>query len=395
MIPAFLTDRVKVAGKASPSFAFCFQGFSPLVRRCPHPPYWTISVSTDQITEGSFSLAELGRLLGAEVKGDPELILSGLGPLDSATPGQLSFLTDSKYKHLLPGCGASALIVSPKFRDLEFDLLIVENPYLALANAARLFAPPPADAGAVHPAAFVAGSATLGEAVSVGPFACIGEGSAIGRQTTIGGSAYVGRNVRIGEGCLLHPRAVILDGCILGDRVIVHAGAVIGADGYGYAQDAEGKHIKIPQIGIVQIDDDVEIGANSTVDRATFGKTWIKRGVKIDNLVMVAHNVEIGEDSLLVAQAGIAGSTKLGKNVVLAGKVSVAGHLEIGDGVKVGATAGVHGSVKAEQVVMGGFPAMPYDEWLNTYRDVRRLPRLKDALKKLEEKVKRIEEALK
>ncbi|MGC8491193.1 MAG: UDP-3-O-(3-hydroxymyristoyl)glucosamine N-acyltransferase [Syntrophobacteraceae bacterium] len=343
----------------------------------------------------SYSLGELGRLLGARVKGDPTLSVSGIGALESATAGELSFLTDSRYTHLLTGCKASALIVSPKFEDLEFALLIVENPYLALARAARVFSPV-AEAGAgVHRQAFVGEGAVLGEGVSVGPFAHIGQGSTIGRGTTVSASAYVGHNVQIGTECLIHPRAAILDGCILGNRVIVHAGAVIGADGYGYAHDEGGNHIKIPQIGIVQIDDDVEIGANTTIDRATFGKTWIKRGAKIDNLVMVAHNVVVGENTLLVAQVGISGSTRVGDNVVLAGQVGVVGHIEIGDGAKAAAQAGIHRSIKANEVVVGGFPALPYDEWFKAYGDIRRLPRLKEALRRLDQKVSRIEEALK
>ncbi len=352
-------------------------------------------MSYNQKHEGPFSLAELGRLLGAEVKGDPQVSISGIGPLDSASAGELSFLTDSRYTHLLSGCRASALIVSPKFREVEFNLLIVENPYLAFAKVAQLFSPASAEVAGVHPAAFIGERVFLEDGVSVGPFAYIGDDSRIGSGTTIGPSAYVGRKVQIGQGCLIHPRAVILNGCVVGNRVIIHAGAVIGADGYGYAREEGGKHIKIPQIGIVQIDDDVEIGANTTVDRATFGKTWIKRGVKIDNLVMVAHNVVVGEDTLLIAQVGISGSTQVGKNVVLAGQVGVAGHVEIGDGVKAAAKAGIHHSVKENQVVMGGYPAVSYDEWFKTYGDIRRLPRLKKALKLLDEKVSRIEEVLK
>ncbi len=346
-------------------------------------------------TEISYSLGELGRLLGARVKGDPTLSVSGIGPLESATAGELSFLTDSRYTHLLADCKASALIVSPKFEDLDFALLIVENPYLALARAAGVFSPVAQGDAGVHRQAFVGEEAVLAEGVSVGPFAHVGEGSTIGRGTTVSASAYVGRNVQIGTECLIHPRAAILDGCILGNRVIVHAGAVIGADGYGYAHDEEGNHIKIPQIGIVQIDDDVEIGANTTIDRATFGKTWIKRGAKIDNLVMVAHNVVVGENTLLVAQVGISGSTRVGDNVVLAGQVGVVGHIEIGDGAKAAAQAGIHRSIKANEVVVGGFPALPYDEWFKAYGDIRRLPRLKEALRRLDEKVSRIEEALK
>ncbi len=343
----------------------------------------------------SFSLGELSRLLGAEVKGDPDLHVTGIGALESATSGQLSFLVDSSYSHLLSGCRASALIVSSEFRELEYNLLITSNPYLALAKAARLFVPDSAEAAGIHPTAFIGESVLFGEGVSVGALAHIGDNSQVGIGTQIGAGAFLGKHVRIGEGCLIDPRACILDRCIIGNRVIIHAGAVIGADGYGYAQDEEGRHVKIPQTGIVQIDDDVEIGANATVDRATFGRTWIKRGTKIDNLVMIAHNVVVGEDSLLVAQVGISGSTHLGNRVVLAGQVGVAGHLQIGDGAKVTATTPIHRSVKPNEIISGGYPGVPHDEWLKTYTNILRLPRLREALKRLDERVHKIEEALK
>ncbi|MFZ0942310.1 MAG: UDP-3-O-(3-hydroxymyristoyl)glucosamine N-acyltransferase [Syntrophobacteraceae bacterium] len=343
----------------------------------------------------SFSLGELSRLLDAEVKGDPDLHVTGIGALESATSGQLSFLVDSRYRHLLSGCRASALLVSSEFRELECNLLITSNPYLALAKAARLFLPDSAEAAGIHETAFIGEGVLFGEGVSAGALSHIGDNSQIGAGTRIGPGAYLGKQVRIGEGCLIDPMACILDGCIVGNRVIIHAGAVIGADGYGYAQDEEGRHVKIPQTGIVQIDDDVEIGANATVDRATFGRTWIKRGTKIDNLVMIAHNVVVGEDSLLVAQVGISGSTRLGNHVVLAGQVGVAGHLEIGDRVKVAATAAIHRSVKADQIIAGSFPGVPHDEWLRTYANIQRLPRLREALKRLDERMHKIEEALK
>ena len=234
----------------------------------------------------------------------------------------------------------------------------------------------------------------LGEGVSAGPFAHVGNNSQIGAGSKIGSGAYIGKEVRIGDMCLIHPRATILDRCIIGNRVIIHPGAVIGADGYGYAQDEQGRHVKIPQTGIVQIDDDVEIGANATIDRATFGRTWIKRGAKIDNLVMIAHNVVVGEDSLLVAQVGISGSTRLGNHVALAGQVGIVGHLQIGDGVKIGAQAGIHHSIKPDQIIVGS-PGVPHDEFLRNFANIQRLPRLKEALKRLGERVQKIEEALK
>jgi len=339
-------------------------------------------------------LGELGPLLDATVKGDPDLRVSGVDTLEGATSGQLSFLLDSRYRHLVSGCRASALIVPPKFQELEFDLLVAGNPHLALAKAVQLFLPDSTEPAVIHPKAFVGEGVLFGEGVSVGPFAYIGDNCRIGAGTRIGPGAFLGKEISIGEKCVIHPRVSILDRCILADRVIIHTGAVIGADGYGYAQDEQGRHIKIHQTGIVQIDEDVEIGANATIDRAAFGRTWIKRGAKIDNLVMIAHNVEVGEDSLLVAQVGISGSTRIGSQVVLAGQVGVVGHVQIGDNAKVGAKTGVHHSVKANQVVASGLPEMPHDEWLRTYANVQRLPRLREALKRLDERVRRIEEAL-
>jgi UDP-3-O-[3-hydroxymyristoyl] glucosamine N-acyltransferase len=345
--------------------------------------------------KGPFSLGELGPLLGAEVRGDPNLQVSGIEALENAAPGQLSFLFDSRYLHLVSKCRASALIVSPKFKDLNWNLLIAGNPQLVLARAIRLFLPESRGPAGIHPSAFIGEGVSLGKNVSVGPFAHAGDNSRIGDDTDIGSGVYLGKDVRIGGQCTIHPRVCILDGCVIGDRVIIHAGAVIGADGYGYAPDEKGAHVKICHTGIVQIDDDVEIGANTTIDRAVFGKTWIKRGVKIDNLVMIAHNVMVGEDTLLVAQVGISGSTRVGKQVVMAGQVGVAGHLQIGDRARVGAKTGIHHSIKANHDVAGGLPGMPHDEWLRAYANIQRLPRLKEALKRLEERVRQIEEAMK
>ncbi|MHC1729896.1 MAG: UDP-3-O-(3-hydroxymyristoyl)glucosamine N-acyltransferase [Syntrophobacteraceae bacterium] len=341
----------------------------------------------------SYSLDELGRFLHAEVKGDPQVRVRGIAALDTASPDRLSFFADLRYRHLLSECRAAALIVSSEFQDLDFNLIITDNPYLALAKAAQLFhAELRVDTG-IHPAAFLGKDVVIGEGVSVGPQACVSDNCVLGFGTRISSGAYLGRNVRIGEQCIIHPKAAILDGCVVGDRVIIQAGAIIGSDGYGYAHDEQGRHIKIPQTGIVQIDDDVEIGANTTIDRATFGKTWIKRGAKIDNLVMIAHNVEVGEDSLLVAQVGISGSTHLGDGVILGGQVGIAGHINIGDRVKIGAKSGILHSIKSDQNVMG-IPAVPYNEWFKTYANIQRLPRLKEELKRLRERVQRLEEEL-
>jgi UDP-3-O-[3-hydroxymyristoyl] glucosamine N-acyltransferase len=342
----------------------------------------------------SVSLGEISEFIKAEMKGDPALRITGIGSLEDALPGQLSFLVDSRYEHLVSSCRASAFIVPQAFRELDFNLLITDNPYLALARAAQLFSSSRSDEAGIHATSLLGENIQFGEGVSVGPFVHIGDNCKIGAGTKIGTGAYIGKNVILGDNCLIHPRVCVLARCIVGDRVIIHSGAVIGADGYGYAQDEQGRHIKIPQTGIVQIDDDVEIGANATIDRATFGKTWIKRGTKIDNLVMIAHNVIVGEDCAIVSQVGISGSTRLGNHVVLGGQVGIAGHIEIGDKVKIGAKSGILHSIKPDQAIVG-IPGVPHDDWFKTYANIQRLPRLKAELKRLREKVQSIEEALK
>ena len=344
--------------------------------------------------KGSYSLCELGRLLDAEVKGDLDLRIRGIGPLDAASPDQLSFLSDPRNRQLLSGCRAAAIIVPSECRDLDLNLLICKNPYLAFAKAAQLFAAGAEGESGIHPDAFVGNGVRLGESVGIGPLAHVGDNRAVGHRTYISAGVYVGKDVHIGERCLIHPRVSILDGCIIGDRVIIQSGAVIGADGFGYAHDEQGRQFKIPQKGIVQVDDDVEIGANTTIDRATFGKTWIKRGAKIDNLVMIAHHVVVGEDCVFAAQVGIAGSTQFGNQVVLGGQVGIAGHIQIGDRVKIGAKSGILHSIKPGTNIMG-IPGVEYDDWFRTYANMQRLPRLKDQLKRLGEKVQRLEEALK
>lgn len=341
----------------------------------------------------SFTLRELAELSGTIVKGDSAVRIEGVGTLEDAGPSQLSFLTHSRYVGYLSQCRAAAVIVAPAFKDLDFPLLISEQPYLTLARVAQLFSEPPPLAPGAHERAYIAEDAQLGEGVSVGALAYIGPNCRIGNSTRIYGGAYVGSGAQIGENCLIYPGVTILDECRIGNRVIIHSGTVIGSDGYGFAQDEQGHHIKIPQEGIVQIDDDVEVGANCTIDRATFGRTWIQRGAKVDNLVQIGHNVTVGEHSLLVGQVGISGSTRIGKHVVLAGQVGVVGHIEIGDRVRVGAKSGVHRSVKAGEDI-SGYPAVPYKEWLKTTANIHRLSQFKEELRQLKAKVQEIEKTL-
>lgn len=339
------------------------------------------------------SLGKISEHLGAALSGDPETLVDGIAPLEDAGPSQVSFLTHARYIPSLSGCRAAALIVSPSFRDLDFPLLICEQPYLALARTAQLFAKPTNTLSGIHPTAHIAEHAHLAEDAAIGALAHVGTRTSIGAGSCIMGNAYVGSDVQIGEGCLIYPGVMILDGCKIGSRVTIHGGAVIGSDGFGYAQDERGRHVKIPQAGIVQIDDDVEIGANCTIDRATFGRTWIQAGCKIDNLVQIAHNVVVGEHSILVSQVGVSGSTRIGKHVVLAGQVGVVGHISIGDRVRIGAKSGVSNSVKEDED-MSGIPAVPHKEWLKNSANIRRLTHYRQELRQLKMKVDELERLL-
>jgi len=336
------------------------------------------------------TLGELAQRLGAELRGDWDLRISGVAALEDATKTEISFVVNPRHRRLAKQTAAGALIVPPGMEDLERPLLVSPNPYLAFAQALALFTERPRTAVGVSPEAHLGDEVRLGQGVSIHPLAYVGEGAIIGDRVTLHGGAYVGAGVEIGDDTFIHPNVTILDRCIVGKRVIIHSGTVVGSDGFGFAQDG-GRHVKIPQTGIVRIDDDVEIGANCAIDRATLGMTWIQRGAKIDNLVQVAHNVVVGEDSIIVAQVGISGSTRLGKAVVLAGQVGVVGHLEIGDGVRVGAQAGVTKSIAAGQEVLGS-PAVAYREFVRTSGMINRLPDLRKRVMELEKRLAQLEQ---
>jgi UDP-3-O-[3-hydroxymyristoyl] glucosamine N-acyltransferase len=294
-----------------------------------------------------------------------------------------------KYKRLAKQTTAGALIVPAGMEDLERPLLVSPNPYLAFAQALALFTEKRQAASGVSPKAHLGDAVRLGQGVSIHPLAYVGEGAIIGDRVSLHGGAYIGAGAEIGDDTLIHANVTILDRCIVGKRVIIHSGTVVGSDGFGFAQDGH-RHVKIPQAGIVRIDDDVEIGANCAIDRATLGMTWIQRGAKIDNLVQVAHNVVVGEDSIIVAQVGISGSTRIGRSVVLAGQVGVVGHLEIGDGVRVGAQAGVTKSIPAGREVLGS-PAVAYREFVRTSGMISRLPDLRKKVLELEKRLAQLE----
>jgi UDP-3-O-[3-hydroxymyristoyl] glucosamine N-acyltransferase len=339
---------------------------------------------------GSKTLGELAHHVGGRVIGDETVAIHKVAPIDEAVDGEITFLSNPRYQHFLARCQASAVIVGlgiiDEKRESRVNYLESADPYLAFALILKLFVPAPPFDGRVSPHAHVSPSASLGEAVTIYPNAYVGARVRIGKGTALYPGVFLGDDVQIGAHCVLHANVAVREGCRLGDRVILHAGVVVGSDGFGYAGRGA-QRVKIPQVGIVAIEDDVEIGANTTIDRATLGQTIIARGAKIDNLVQIAHNVVVGEHSVIAAQAGIAGSTKLGKNVTLAGQVGVVNHIEIGDDATIGPQSGIPRSVPAGSVLSGGIAAAPHHEWLKVMTLLPQLPKLWSAVRRLEKQV--------
>ncbi|MCW0218923.1 MAG: UDP-3-O-(3-hydroxymyristoyl)glucosamine N-acyltransferase [Prosthecobacter sp.] len=336
----------------------------------------------------------LAELVGGELsQGDPEGVVTGLNSISEANPGDVTFLGNERYLSALRSTKASAVLVAKDFSEtLENVALIrVENPTLAFSSVIRYFGPPPREFHAgVHPSAVVAQSAQFDpERVSIGPCAVIEEDVVIGNGSVIHAGAYIGHGSRLGVDCILHPNCTVRDHTQIGNRVTIHSGAAIGTDGFGY-QYTQGRHQKIEQVGIVQIDDDVEIGSCTTIDRARFGRTWIGEGTKIDNLVQIAHNVVIGKHSLVVSQVGISGSTRIGDYVTIAGQVGIAGHLEISNQVTLLAKTGVTKSI-SEPGAYTGYPAKPLMEGRRMLSAPAKIPSMLDRIRELEKKLVALE----
>lgn len=338
------------------------------------------------------TVAELAEYLGGVVRGDAMVTISGLAPLESAGPDKVTFLANPRYAAKVSETGAGAVLMAPGGEGYGRTIIETNNPYLGFAKLLTLFYTTPHPSLGVMAGAQIASGTALADGVSVYPGACIGAGVTIGARSVIHPGAVIYEGVTIGEDCVIHANVVIRERCRLGNRCIVQPGAVIGSDGFGYAPDGRG-YYRIPQIGIVVLEDDVELGANCTIDRAALEVTLIRRGTKLDNLVQIAHNCQIGEDCMIVSQVGISGSTKLGNHVTLAGQVGVAGHLTIGDNVMVGAQSGVPGSLPAN-AGYSGTPTMPHKEWLKAMAVMPRLPELKKGLSALEKRIAELESRL-
>lgn len=335
-------------------------------------------------------LQEIADRLGCRLEGDGSLDITGVASLEDAEPGQLTFFTNPKYAPVLRRTRAAAVIAGHDAAGAPCALLRSDEPYLAFARAVELFADPTRPAPGVHPLAHVEDGAAVAPDASVGPFAVVGRGARIGARTIVHPHVSIGPLAEIGEDCVIHARVSIRERVRLGHRVVVQDGAVIGADGYGFARRKDGSHHKIPQIGGVVVEDDVEIGANTTIDRPAVGETRIGAGTKIDNLVQVAHGVRIGRHVLLAAQVGIAGSTVVEDHVTLAGQVGVAGHLTVGRGVVATAQTGIPNSVEPG-VFVSGYPAIPNRDWLKASAVFRKLPELRKLVTELERRIAELE----
>lgn len=321
----------------------------------------------------SLSLREIVRRLGGEVAGDEATAVRGVATLAEAGPGDISFLANPRYRQQLAATRACAVIVAPRDREATgIARIVTENPYAYYARTVALFHPAREAVAGVHAAASVDPAARVAASAEVGPGAVIAAGARVGERARIGAGAYVGEGATIGEDTVLHPRATVYHDCTVGARCILHAGAVIGADGFGMAPEA-GRWVKIPQVGRVVLGDDVEVGANTTIDRGALGDTVVEEGVKIDNLVMIAHNCRIGAHTVIAGCTGIAGSTVVGRHCMLGGGVGLVGHIRIADGVTITGMTFVTRSITEPGTYSSGVPMLPHRQWLKAAARLHRL----------------------
>lgn len=337
----------------------------------------------------SITLGELARAVGGQVTGSEDTVISGVSSLEQARPGDLTFVDGDRFEQAAHDSKAAAFVVARTLSGLSRPQLAVANPKYAFARLVQQFFTPSRTARGIAQQISRGAGVEIGADPSIWPFVTLGDRVTIGARVTLYPGVFIGDDSVVGDDCLLYPNVTVRERCTIGRRVIIHSGTVIGSDGFGYVQH-DGRHQKIPQIGTVVIEDDVELGANVTVDRATFGRTLIKRGTKVDNLVQIAHNVSVGEHNILVAQVGIAGSTTLGSHVVVGGQAGLSDHLEVGDRVMIAARSGVNRSLTGNQVV-SGTPAMPHEISIKAQAVVPRLPELRQQVRDLEQRVRSLE----
>jgi len=335
------------------------------------------------------TLARIADFVKGEIRGDGNKKIHGVASFEDAKDNEITFASQSKFLKKIDDSHAGAIFVPQNFQTSRKNIVQVDNPQIAFIKILNLFHPALRPNPGISRDVYIGRAFLCGKDLSVAPFSVIGNNVTFGHRVVLHPNVVIGDNVIIGDDVKIYPNVTILERCIIGDRVTIHAGSVIGSDGFGFAPEGK-KYIKIPHTGIVQIDNDVEIGAGNTIDRATFGKTWIQSGVKTDNLVHIAHNVTVGENSLLVGQVGISGSVKIGENAILAGQAGIAGHLSIGNNAIVGPQAGVAKSVPDGETV-SGTSAMPHRLWLRVQRILPRLPEIAKKLSELDQRLDKLE----
>ncbi len=342
-----------------------------------------------------FSAKQIAEYIQGVIIGDEEATVHTFAKIEEGIPGALSFLSNPKYTHYIYDTKSSIVLVNKDFqpeRDIQATLIKVDNAYESLAKLMTLYEMSKPKKSGINPLASVAASAKIGKNVYIGAFACIEEGAEIGDNAYIHPHVTVGCNAKVGENTILYPQVTIYHNCRVGNQCIIHAGAVIGADGFGFAPSAEG-YEKIPQIGIAIIEDNVEIGANTCIDRSTMGATIVHKGVKLDNLIQVAHNVEVGSHTVMALQVGIAGSTKIGEWCMFGGQVGVAGHIQIGDHVNVGAQSGIPGNTKSGSSLMG-YPAIEPKQFARSSAVFKKLPDMYSELGRLQREIEELKKQL-
>jgi UDP-3-O-[3-hydroxymyristoyl] glucosamine N-acyltransferase len=337
-----------------------------------------------------FTAAVIAGFLKGEIDGNPEIKVNTIAKIEEGHEGALSFLANPKYEHYIYTTDSSVVLVNKSFvpsQKIRATLIRVDNAYESFASLLRLVDQARPRKTGIHPAAVIESSAKIGSDVYIGPHAYIGENAVIGDGCSVYPNVYIGDSTRVGNKSTLYPGVTIYHECILGNGCIVHAGSVIGSDGFGFAPQSESEYMKIPQLGNVVLEDNVEIGANVTIDRATMGSTIIRKGVKLDNLIQIGHNVEVGENTVMAALCGISGSTKLGKNCMIGGQVGFAGHIKVANGTKIGAQAGILGEIKEENTAIIGSPAFDIKQFMKASILFRRLPDLNAKINTIEKEV--------
>jgi UDP-3-O-[3-hydroxymyristoyl] glucosamine N-acyltransferase len=341
-----------------------------------------------------FTADQIAALINGQVLGNPQVKVTGLAKIEEGLEGTLSFLSNPKYEEYIYSTKSSICIVNNSFDPSKplpssLTLIKVEDAYSCFAKLLEAYAQMTRKQPGIEQPSFISQTAKIGEHLYLGAFAYVGDNVLIGNNVVIYPNAYIGDNVKIGDDTVIHPGATIYNDCVIGNRCVIHAGVIVGADGFGFAPNEKGEFQKVPQIGNVVIEDDVEIGSNTTIDRATMGSTFIRKGVKIDNLCQIAHNVDVGQHTAMAAQVGVAGSAKIGQHVMIGGQAGISGHLKIADGTKIVAQSGIPSTVKKADTLMGS-PGIPLDDFKRSYFGFRKLPFILTKLQELEKQLKEL-----